>query len=110
MLKRTMMSTTLAFGLLAPGAAIAATQAITTTDLNIRTGPGTSYQRFDELLATLASAAPHLRWDKRLVDAPRARTRLSLRADGTEKSTTNERETDLVARIIALATLRGTID
>ena len=70
----------------------------------------TSYQRFDELLATLASAAPHLRWDKRLVDAPCARTRLSLRADGTEKSTTNERETDLVARIIALATLRGTID
>jgi uncharacterized protein YraI len=49
MLKRTMMSTTLAFALLAPGAAIAATQAITTTDLNIRTGPGTSYQRFDTI-------------------------------------------------------------
>lgn len=70
----------------------------------------TSFQRFDELLDSLASAAPHLRWDRRLVDAPRARNRLSLRADGTEKSTTNQRETDLVARIIALATLRGTID
>ena len=51
MLKHTLISTTLAFGLLAPVAASAATQAITTSDLNIRTGPGTSYQRFDTIPA-----------------------------------------------------------
>lgn len=49
MLKKTLISTALACGLLAPGAAIAATTAITTTDLNIRTGPGTAYQRFDTI-------------------------------------------------------------
>ncbi len=36
----------LAIGLVLPGAALAEALAFTTTDLNIRTGPGASYQRF----------------------------------------------------------------
>lgn len=47
MLKTILKIGTLATGLLMPGVALAAVDAIVTTDLNIRTGPGTGYQRFD---------------------------------------------------------------
>lgn len=46
MLKSILTAATLAGGLLVPAVASAATAAYTTTDLNIRTGPGADYQRW----------------------------------------------------------------
>jgi uncharacterized protein YraI len=46
MLKNMLKTTVLTTALLVPGVATAAVGAIVTTDLNIRTGPSTSYQRF----------------------------------------------------------------
>jgi uncharacterized protein YraI len=51
MLRQTLFSSALAGALLTPGIAAAATTAITTADLNIRTGPSASYQRFDTIPA-----------------------------------------------------------
>jgi uncharacterized protein YraI len=45
-LRRSTAIIALATGLVLPGAALAEALAFTTTDLNIRTGPGASYQRF----------------------------------------------------------------
>ena len=42
---------TLAAGLMVPGAALAATSAVVTTDLNVRTGPSASYQRYGTIPA-----------------------------------------------------------
>ena len=42
---------TLAAGLILPGAALAATSAVVTTDLNVRTGPSASYQRYGTIPA-----------------------------------------------------------
>jgi len=42
---------TLALGLMLPGAAMAASSAIVTTDLNVRTGPGPDYQRYGTIPA-----------------------------------------------------------
>ena len=47
MLNRAIKIATLAGALLVPGIAAAAAPAIVTTDLNIRTGPGTGYYAFD---------------------------------------------------------------
>lgn len=41
----------LGLGLLAPGAALAASSAVVTTDLNVRTGPGPGYQRYGTIPA-----------------------------------------------------------
>jgi uncharacterized protein YraI len=46
MLKKSAAVVAMTAGLILPGVAFAAAPAFTTTDLNIRTGPGTSYQRF----------------------------------------------------------------
>lgn len=46
MLKRSTAVIALATGLVLPGTVLAEALAFTTTDLNIRTGPGASYQRF----------------------------------------------------------------
>lgn len=46
MFKTALKAATLMGALLVPGIAAAATAAIATTDLNMRTGPGTGYQRF----------------------------------------------------------------
>jgi uncharacterized protein YraI len=51
MLRQTLITSAVAGALLAPGIAAAATTAITTADLNIRTGPSASYQRFDTIPA-----------------------------------------------------------
>jgi uncharacterized protein YraI len=42
---------TLALGLMLPGAAMAASSAVVTTDLNVRTGPGPGYQRYGTIPA-----------------------------------------------------------
>lgn len=49
MLKNMLKITALTGALMVPGVAAAAVGAVVTTDLNIRTGPGTSYQRFDTI-------------------------------------------------------------
>lgn len=49
MLKSMLKTTALTAALMVPGAATAAVDAIVTTDLNMRTGPSTSYQRFDTI-------------------------------------------------------------
>lgn len=49
MLKRKAAILAAFIGIAAPSAAFAAANAFTTNDLNIRTGPGTSYQRFDTI-------------------------------------------------------------
>lgn len=46
MFKNTLKALALAIGLLTPGVAAAAVNAVVTTDLNIRTGPSAKYQRF----------------------------------------------------------------
>lgn len=51
MLRATLKATLLIAAMLVPGVASAATAAIVTTDLNIRTGPGASYQRFGTIPA-----------------------------------------------------------
>lgn len=52
MIKMALTAAALAGGLIAlPGVASAASPAIVTTDLNIRTGPGTGYQAFDVIPA-----------------------------------------------------------
>lgn len=51
MLNTTLKAALLAGAMLVPGVASAATAAIVTTDLNIRTGPGVDYQRFDTIPA-----------------------------------------------------------
>lgn len=49
MLKKNAAFLAVFIGVAAPSAALAAASAFTTTDLNIRTGPGASYQRFDTI-------------------------------------------------------------
>ena len=49
MLRRTAAMVALVTGIVLPGAAFAASLAYTTSDLNIRTGPSASYQRFDTI-------------------------------------------------------------
>ncbi|WP_230530483.1 SH3 domain-containing protein [Microvirga roseola] len=49
MLKKIVAIAAVAAGLVLPGSALAAPLAFTTTDLNIRTGPAASYQRFDTI-------------------------------------------------------------
>lgn len=49
MLKRGLIILAMSGGLFMPGAAFAAATAFTTTDLNIRTGPGAEFQRFDTI-------------------------------------------------------------
>ncbi|TKT76759.1 SH3 domain-containing protein [Aquamicrobium sp. LC103] len=51
MLKDVLKAAALVGGLLVPGIAAAATSAVVTTDLNIRTGPGSGYQRFGTIPA-----------------------------------------------------------
>lgn len=51
MLNTTLRAALLAGAMLVPGVAAAATAAIVTTDLNVRTGPGSAYQRFDTIPA-----------------------------------------------------------
>lgn len=70
----------------------------------------TSFERFERALAALLERTPHAVHDARLVDARRARSGFQLRGDGREKVASNLRETDLVARLVALAWLEGQID
>lgn len=70
----------------------------------------TSFERFDLAIDAPLARAPGAIRDARLVDARRARSRLSLRGDGRERVTSNVRETDLAARLIAVAWLEGQID
>lgn len=51
MVRRTFRILALGLGLLVPGAAVAATSAVVTSDLNIRTGPASRYQRYGTIPA-----------------------------------------------------------
>ncbi|AKF03639.1 hypothetical protein [Sandaracinus amylolyticus] len=74
--------------------------------------PGrTSFERFDRALHALLARIPeHVPRDARLVDARRVRQGFALRNDGRERITSNVRETDLAARLLARAWLEDQID
>lgn len=73
-------------------------------------GALTSFERFERAMDALLGRVPHAVRDARLVDARRARSGFALRGDGRERVTSNLRETDLVARLLALAWLEGQVD
>ncbi|UJR83884.1 hypothetical protein [Sandaracinus amylolyticus] len=74
--------------------------------------PGrTSFERFERAIEALLARIPeHVPRDARLVEARRVRQGFSLRGDGRERITSNVRETDLAARLLARAWLEGQID
>lgn len=67
----------------------------------------TARARFDAALAALRGALDAAVFDQTLVDRRRARSQMAVRADGRERLTTNARETDLAARLLALALFEG---
>jgi hypothetical protein len=67
----------------------------------------TARARFDAALGALRGALDAAVFDETLVDRRRARSQMAVRADGRERLTTNARETDLAARLLALALFEG---
>jgi hypothetical protein len=70
----------------------------------------TSLELFERAVDALLARAPHAIRDARLVDGRRARSHFSMHQGGRERLTSNLRETDVAARLLALAWLEQQID
>lgn len=73
----------------------------------------TSHERFDRFIVGLRAKAPGARYDQRFVARPRKRTSFSMAyTEGSARGSlsSNSGETDLAARLMALAFMTGQID
>ncbi len=70
----------------------------------------TSIARFQQAIEAIGAKTPGAWRDERLLKARRGRSGLSTHRDGVTHTTSNDRETELVAHAIGVALLEGQID
>jgi hypothetical protein len=71
---------------------------------------GSARERFDRSVDAIFAATPSAARDTRLVTARRGRSGFAMRGGGTAKTTSNVRETDLVAHLLGIAWRERQID